>query len=76
MNHEIEIRWDDEAKVWFVADSTVPGLVGEAPSMDAMLSLLKRRVPEMLSENGCPISDDIPLRLLTNTSLGQMRAVG
>jgi hypothetical protein len=44
--------------------------------MEAMLALLKPRLPEMLSEKGCPISDDIALRLLTNTSLGQMRALG
>jgi hypothetical protein len=76
MNYEIRIDWDDEAKVWYVAESNVPGLVGEAPTLEAMMALLRARVPEMLEENGCPSGDDIPLRLLAKGHLGQMRTTG
>ncbi len=73
MSYEIRVAWDSEASVWYIEDSNVPGLVGEAPSLEAMLALLRTRVPEMLEENGCPRDDDIPLRLLTTGHLAQLR---
>jgi hypothetical protein len=75
MHYEIHVEWDAEAEVWYIEDSNVPGLVGETPTLEAMLSLLQVRVPEMLAENGCPADDDIPLRLLTTTRLAQLRQV-
>jgi hypothetical protein len=46
---------------------------GEVSTLEAMMALLRLRVPEMLEENSCPSGDDIPLGLLTTASLGQMR---
>lgn len=54
MHDEIHVEWDAEAGVWYIEDSPVPGRVGEAPTLDAMMTLLQVRVPEMLAENGCP----------------------
>ena len=71
--YEINVEWDAEAGVWYIEDSNVPGLVGEAPTLEAMVALLQTRVPEVLEENGCPMSDDIPLRLLTTAHLAQLR---
>ena len=48
----VTAKWDEEAKVWYVADSDVPGLATEAPSVDALLEKLKVMVPEMLELNG------------------------
>jgi len=76
MCYEIRIEWDEEAHVWYIEDSNVPGLVGEAPTLEAMMALLQVRVPEMLEENGCPRGDEIPLRLLTTAHLAQMRTAG
>ena len=73
MHYEICVEWDAEVGVWYIAESNVPGLVGEAPTLEAMMALLRVRVPEMLEENGCPRDDDIPLRLLTTTHLAQLR---
>jgi hypothetical protein len=73
MYYEIRVEWDAEAGVWYIEGSNVPGLVGEAPTLEAMMALLQVRVPEMLEENNCPQSDDIPLRLLTTAHLAQMR---
>jgi predicted RNase H-like HicB family nuclease len=75
MHYEIRVEWDAEAGVWYIEDSNVPGLVGEAATLEAMMALLQVRVPEMLEENGCPRDDDIPLRLLTTAHLAQMRQV-
>jgi hypothetical protein len=75
MCYGIRVKWDAEAGVWYIEDSNVPGLVGEAATLEAMMALLQARVPEMLEENGCPRDDDIPLRLLTTAHLAQMRQV-
>jgi hypothetical protein len=48
---EVFCEWDDEAKVWFVADSNVPGLSAEAPTVEAMKDILIRLVPELVELN-------------------------
>ncbi|MBK5964135.1 hypothetical protein CCR95_08560 [Thiocystis minor] len=75
MHYEIHVEWDAEAQVWYIENSNVPGLVGEAPTLETMMTLLQTRVPEMLAENGCPTDDEIPLRLLTTSHLAQLRQV-
>ena len=73
MHYEIRVEWDTEASVWYIEGSNVPGLVGEAATLENMIALLHVRVPEMLEENGCPRDDAIPLRLLATARLGQIR---
>lgn len=51
MNFIINVQWDDEAHVWYVEDSNVPGLVAEAPTVEAIQALLRVRVPELLELN-------------------------
>jgi hypothetical protein len=48
---EVFCEWDDEAKLWFVASSNVPGLSAEASTVEAMKELLVRRVPELVELN-------------------------
>lgn len=66
----VTVSWDDEAKVWYVAESDVPGLATEAESMDRMLEKLKVMVPEMLELNGVIAGGQtgVPFRLLTHVS--------
>lgn len=73
MYYESRVEWDAEADVWYIEDSNVPGLVGEAPTLEDMMALLQVRVPEMLEENHCAMDDEIPLRLLTTAHLAQLR---
>lgn len=47
----IYVEWDDEAKVWFVANSDVPGLSGEAATPEEMVALLQCRIPELMALN-------------------------
>lgn len=49
----IQCEWDDEAKLWYVSESDVPGLVAEAPTVEDLNALLRRRIPELLALN-CP----------------------
>lgn len=63
----VHAEWDQEAKVWFVADSDVPGLATEATSLDTLVEKLKVMIPEMLELNGVIQSDHsrVPFDLLT-----------
>ena len=75
MHYEIHVERDAEAEVWYIEDSSVPGLVGETPILDALLALLQARVPEVLAENGCSADDAIPLQLRMTSRLGELRGV-
>ena len=53
--------WDDEAKVWVAESNDVPGLVTEAPTLEALQAKIRVLVPELLelnhSDAGCSITD-------------------
>ncbi len=57
MEDELEVKfkicctWDNEAAVWYVSESNVPGLSGESATVEAMIELLKRRIPELMRLN-------------------------
>lgn len=48
----VTAQWDDEAEVWYVSDTDVPGLATEAATIDELVRKLKVMVPEMLELNG------------------------
>jgi predicted RNase H-like HicB family nuclease len=49
--YSVSCHWDPEASVWYVADSDVPGLVTEAPTLEEMEAKLIRMIPELLELN-------------------------
>jgi len=42
---------DDEAGVWYVSDTNVPGLATEADTLPQLLAKLRHLVPELLQFN-------------------------
>lgn len=44
-------KWDNEAKVWVAESEDIPGLITEAPTVDALLAKLAEIVPVLLEEN-------------------------
>jgi predicted RNase H-like HicB family nuclease len=48
MNRRVVVRcaWDDEADVWYVQESDVPGLVTEADTLEA----LRRKLPGLIQD--------------------------
>jgi len=60
----IKAEWDDEAKVWYVSSTDVPGLVAEANTPAELLSLLEVLVPEMIQLNGDDTQTDIPYSVM------------
>ena len=64
--HFVHCEWDDDAKVWFVAHSTVPGLSAEAAEPAALVEKLRTRIPELLAlnEESTPGDREVPVELL------------
>lgn len=52
MSRDAVIRcgWDEEAGVWFVQETDIPGLVTEAPTLDALRSKLPVMVQDLLGD--------------------------
>ena len=44
--------WDEQASVWVATSEDVPGLITEAPSVDALVEKLSKMIPELLALNG------------------------
>jgi predicted RNase H-like HicB family nuclease len=49
--YTVNCRWDEEARVWYVADSNVPGLATGADTLDELLGKLQTLIPELLELN-------------------------
>ena len=64
--HFVHCEWDDEAKVWYVAHSTVPGLATEATEPAELLAKLREMIPELLELNtgGEATAQEVPVELL------------
>jgi hypothetical protein len=61
----IRTEWDEEGRVWVATSDDVAGLATEADNMEALCAKLKIIVPELLSANGYPGSDNIRYELVT-----------
>ncbi|MBF0133491.1 MAG: DUF1902 domain-containing protein [Magnetococcales bacterium] len=48
---EIKAVWDPEAKVWYVGDSDVPGLVTEAATLESLTEKIVLMIPDLLRMN-------------------------
>ena len=65
-----EISRDDEAGVWYVSDSDVPGLVAEADSERDLIVKIRELVPELYELNRHLFDqsqlETIPLRMTSS----------
>ena len=53
----ITLSWDDEAKVWYVSDSDVPGLSTWGATIDEIIGKVEVMVPELLELNAHLLDD-------------------
>ena len=49
--YTVTCEWDDEARVWYVADSDVPGLATEAATLEQLEAKLATMIPELVELN-------------------------
>lgn len=63
---EVTCQWDDEAQIWYVVESNVPGLSAEAASKAEMRAVLAELIPQLVQLNQPDLCkpDDVPLELL------------
>lgn len=45
-------QWDEDARVWVITSDDVPGLVGEAGTLERLSAKLEVLIPELLELNG------------------------
>ena len=45
------ILWDEEAGVWYVAETDFPGLVAEAETQQALVDKIRLLIPELYDAN-------------------------
>ena len=50
-SYTVACLWDDEAQVWYVAETDVPGLATEAATLEEMERKLMQMIPELLELN-------------------------
>ena len=43
-------KWDDEAKVWYTAETSIRGLLTEAETMEGFRERLKLVIPDFLED--------------------------
>lgn len=50
-SHYVIAAWDSEAKVWYVQESSVPGLSLEAATPSKLIQQVEVAIPELLELN-------------------------
>ncbi|MDR2174775.1 MAG: DUF1902 domain-containing protein [Synergistaceae bacterium] len=48
VGYEVQIIWDDEARVWIATSADIPGLVLESGSVDVLIERVRTAVSELL----------------------------
>ena len=59
---KIEARWDDEAKVWYVYKSDIPGLCTEAATKRELVKNVRALAKDLIELN--QVRDVVPLELV------------
>lgn len=72
----IYVTWDEQAKVWYVLESTVPGLATGAETIEALERKLETVVPELLLANGAVSETPATLSYLLTVHVVREISVG
>lgn len=51
---EVQAQWDPEAGVWWAESADLPGLVSEAPTLDALIERVSLAIPDLLTAAEVP----------------------
>ena len=67
------VDFDGEAGVWYVRDTTLPGLRTEADTLDALVAKLRVIVPDLVAAIDWPrgeadASKEIPIEVILHTN--------
>ena len=67
----VRADWDEEAEVWYVSQSDVPGLVAEAETAEKLIALLNELIPELLELNGTEAGSEVQYSILLDSLKAQ-----
>ncbi len=70
----IKAAYDGEAEVWYVEESSLPGLSAESESLDGLLAKLPGMILDLTEEDSG--AGDVPIELVAHSVAQRMRAVG
>ena len=62
--YTVACAWDEDAGVWYVSETNVPGLTTESSTVEGMRRKLKALIPTLLSLNKGKASVTVPVELL------------
>lgn len=63
--YTVACLWDEEARMWYVAETDVPGLATEAATLEEMEQKLLRIIPELIELNdGSATRRNVPFELI------------
>jgi predicted RNase H-like HicB family nuclease len=48
----VRAAWDDEASVWYVEESDIPGLATESDTLDGLRQRVRDIIPDLLEGQG------------------------
>ena len=65
INLHVHLAYDDEASVWYVAKSDIPGLSLEADSPTALVERIMQAAPELLELNEGLLVDALEAKSLS-----------
>jgi Domain of unknown function (DUF1902) len=63
----VTAAYDDEARVWYVEESNIPGLRTEAPSIEDLRVKLPGLVEDLIEANGLDFHGDVPIEVIAHT---------
>ena len=49
--YKVKASYDDDAKVWYVSDSELPGLCSEADTLDELIARVQLVAPDLVKCN-------------------------
>lgn len=50
--YRVDLAWDPEVAVWIATSDSIPGLVMESGSLDALIERVRFAAPELMELNG------------------------
>ncbi len=64
----VRLAYDDSARVWYIQTSDLPGLAGEAPTVENLIERIPGMIADLIEENGFAGADvaEIPVEIIAS----------
>ncbi len=74
----VRAEWDEEAQVWYVAETSLPGLNAEADTVEQLVETLPGMIQDLLEEDvawsGSGVEESLSLEVTAHTTTLVRRA--